>query len=255
MVGGTRPDGMTVTNRRTLSVPLAAPGNRVVYSTDGGRTWKQTWNATEGVNEVLVSQVNPRGQRSAPQPLRFVLDTKAPAAPRLALLDGIGGVSRSGRLHAARVEQNARIEYSLNGGGWTSNYAPAEGRNVVRVRQIDLAGNISRPSDRLVFTRKTAVNPVVVSLRRDTGPDKGDRITWDGRLPLRGLEPGATTQYSTDDGATWKVRFTPVLGENRVMVRQIDRVGNLSPPTAFSFTLIRRPGSLRALASLLGRPR
>jgi hypothetical protein len=139
----------------------------------------------------------------------------------------------------------------VNGSVWSSTYAPVVGVNTVRVRQIDLAGNVSRVSATLRFTLKTSVTPVAVALLRDTGPGAADRFTWDGRLSLRGVEPGARVQYSSDGGVTWRSRFTPLLGENRVSVRQIDRVGNVSASTAFSFTLVPRPGRLASLARLV----
>jgi hypothetical protein len=251
-VGGTRPDGTPVTNRRQPHLPLAAPDNRIVYSTNGGRTWRTAWRPAEGLNNVLVAQVNTRGHRSEAQSLRFVLDTKAPAAPKVVLLDRAGNVSRTGRLRISGQDLHSRVEYSVNGSDWSSTYAPVVGLNTVRVRQIDLVGNVSRASATLRFTLKSSARTVAVALLRDTGPGAADRITWDGRLSLRGVEPGARVQYSADGGVTWRRRFTPLLGENRVSVRQIDRVGNVSASTAFSFTLVPRPGRLASLARLVG---
>jgi hypothetical protein len=252
LVGGTRPDGTPVTSRRQLDLPLAAPGNRIVYSTNGGRTWRTTWRPAEGLNNVLVAQVNAHGHRSAAQSLRFVLDTKAPAAPKVALLDQAGNVSRTGRLRISGQDPQGRVEYSVNGSDWSSTYAPVVGLNTVRVRQIDLVGNVSRASATLRFTLKSSARTVAVALLRDTGPGAADRITWDGRLSLRGVEPGARVQYSIDGGVTWRRRFAPLPGENHVSVRQIDRVGNVSASTAFSFTLVPRPGRLASLARLVG---
>jgi len=152
MVGGTRPDGMLVTNRRTLSVPLAAPGNRVVYSMNGGRTWRRTWRAAEGLNDVLVVQIDARGIRSAHTRHRFVLDTKRPPAPRVTLLHRVGAASRTGRLRVTGVERGSQVEYSVNGGAWSAVYVPVQGVMAVRVRVVDLAGNVSRTTRVPVFT-------------------------------------------------------------------------------------------------------
>ena len=103
-----------------MVVSLAAPGNRVEYSTDGGRSWRTKWLATEGLNVVLVAQVDNRGIRSAPHQVRFVLDTKAPHVPLVALRDRDGNVSRTGLLRITAIERNARIEYSVNGSGWST---------------------------------------------------------------------------------------------------------------------------------------
>jgi hypothetical protein len=53
------------------------------------------------------------------------------------------------------------IEYSINGragwSNWTTDYAPAAGRNVVRVRQVDVAGNVSAASRALAFRLDTPI--------------------------------------------------------------------------------------------------
>lgn len=252
IVSGTLPDGTPVTTKRSMVVPLAAPGNRVEYSTDGGRSWRTKWLATEGLNVVLVAQVDTRGIRSAPHQVRFVLDTKAPPVPLVALRDRDGNVSRTGLLRITAIERNSRVEYSVNGSGWSTEYAPVEGRNVVSVRQIDIAGNVSRASAAIRFTKKSSVQAVDVTLRRDTGLSGTDGITWDGQLSLRAVEKGARVEYSTDGGVTWRRRFTAVLGENRVSVRQVDRVGNISAPTPFAFTLVPRRSQLPGLSRLVG---
>ena len=120
------------------------------------------------------------------------------------------------------------------------------------MRQIDIAGNVSRASAAIRFTKKSSVQAVDVTLRRDTGLSGTDGTTWDGQLALRDVEKGARVEYSTDGGVTWRRRFTAVLGENRVSVRQVDRVGNISAPTPFAFTLVPRRSQLPGLARLVG---
>ena len=250
--GGQRTDGVPVTNDRTLVISAAAAlGDRVVFSIDGGRTWRPTWTPVEGLNQLLVARINPRGQRSEGQSIRFVLDTTPPAAPRAALADGVGSVSRVGKLSLGAVEQGARVEYSVNGGPWSAAYAPVEGANSVRVRQIDLAGNVSKPSAAVSFTKKTTVAAVIASLANDTGTDRHDRVTWDPRLFIQGQERLARVEYSIDGGKTWTGRFVATLGMNRLFVRQIDRVGNVSAATEFSFTLVQPPHGTRSVFGIL----
>ncbi|WP_198363091.1 beta strand repeat-containing protein, partial [Burkholderia ubonensis] len=64
-----------------------------------------------------------------------------------------------------------------------------------------------------------------------------DHITNVGTLNVTGVEPGATVQYSVDNGAHWSTSFSAVEGTNNVQVRQIDVAGNTSSATSFSFTL------------------
>ncbi|WP_157648755.1 Ig-like domain-containing protein, partial [Burkholderia ubonensis] len=58
-----------------------------------------------------------------------------------------------------------------------------------------------------------------------------------GTLNVTGVEPGATVQYSVDNGAHWNTSFSAVEGTNNVQVRQTDIAGNTSSATSFSFTL------------------
>lgn len=60
----------------------------------------------EGLNDVLVRQVNVRGIPSPPERVRFVLDTKVPGVPRVVLADGVGGESH--RAIADRRRRTAR---------------------------------------------------------------------------------------------------------------------------------------------------
>lgn len=135
----------------------ADPGMRLQYSRDGGRHWTSTFSAREGSNTVQVRQVDGSGTASAATSFTFTLDRRRPEPPRVSLVGGAGGVQpaqASGVPAFAfkKQESLAAMQYSVNGGGWTSALSPVPGRNVVRVRQLDLAGNISRPSKAVVFT-------------------------------------------------------------------------------------------------------
>jgi hypothetical protein len=72
----------------------------------------------------------------------------------------------------------------------------------------------------------------------DSGVSSTDRVTNNGAVSVGGLIPGATVEYSTDGGATWRTSFTAVEGNNTVQVRQVDSTGNSSlASSALSFTL------------------
>jgi hypothetical protein len=232
--GGRRPDGMLMTNVGRVTVTRSSPDNTILYSVNGGRTWRPRFQAVEGLNDVLVVQVNTRGFRSSPSRLQFVLDRSSPPAPRVTVLQRAGVLSGTGQLSITGLRRQAVVEYSVNGGAWSSTYTPVEGRNVVRIRQTDLAGNRSLPSV-VRFVLKTRVGRLIVALRHPD-PDRVEPVTSDGKLLIRGRERGAFVQYSTDGGASWRRSFRPALGLNRLAVRQVDRVGNVSEPTAFEFT-------------------
>jgi hypothetical protein len=174
-----------------------------------------------------------------------VLDRGRPAAPTVRLARDTGRsatdrITREGALAAAGLESGARLEYSIDAGrSWTTTFSAREGLNVVRVRQTDVAGNVSAPSRPYRFTLDTVAPAPVVTLLRDTGVSGSDALTKDGRLRVRGIESGAWKRYSTDGGATWQRTFRAVRGSNMVRVRQVDVAGNVSLPAVVQFTLER----------------
>ena len=247
-----------ITRVGTLSIDLEADA-RAEYSRDGGRTWHGRFVPREGFNAVLVRQIDAAGNASAATTFTFVLDMAPPPPVRAVLADDTGRsasdrVTTDGRIAVVGRLPDATLEYSTDGGRrWAAAFAPREGVNVVRVRQIDLAGTPSRPSPTLRFVLDTIALMPTVRLTSDTGPSPSDRITWDGRLTVLGTEPAARVTYSTDGGATWAARVRPVGGRNHVLVRQVDRAGNASPSAGLSFILDRDSGNTTVTARPQGR--
>ena len=240
--------GTSATDRVTSDgrlVVTAEPGARIEYSTDGGRSWAPTFTARAGVNAFTVRQTDAAGNVSAATEFTFVLARSRPAAPSVRLVHDTGRsatdrITRDGALRAAGVTANAVLEYSVDAGRtWATTFSAREGLNVVRVRQTDVAGNVSAPSQAYRFTLDTVASAPVVTLVNATGGSGGDAITPDGRLRIRGLEPGASRRYSIDGGATWQRSFRPVRGGNMVRVRQEDVAGNVSLPAVVQFTIER----------------
>lgn len=193
----------------------------------------------QGANTAVFRQVAADGTPSTAQTVAIRFDSIAPSQPLVALRRaGPGGITNDPTLRIDRVENDARLQYSVNGGAWSTDYAPADGPNAVRIRALDDAGNASRPTAPVRFTLDRVAVAPAVALVADTGaPD--DRITLDARLRVTGVEPGARVQYSTDDGRTWKRSFDAVYGPNDVLVRQVDRAGNVSPAAGIAFTKLR----------------
>jgi hypothetical protein len=125
-----------------------APGFRAEYSRDGGETWQRGFRARPGSNTVLVRQVDRNGLASPATTFTFTLDRSRPLAPRMAVVAGgdapVALSISEGSLTVAGIEPGARVEYSVNGRAWTESLEPGAGRNNVRVRQVDVAGNVSR---------------------------------------------------------------------------------------------------------------
>jgi len=198
----------------------------------------------QGMNTAVFRQYGADGTSSTLQPVRINFDTTPPARPLVALRQARPeGLTNDPTLRVARVDTDARVQYSVNGAPFSDVYAPADGPTVVRIRCVDEAGNISRPSAPVRFRLDRAAAAPAVALRSDTG-EPGDRITTDGRLVVTGAERGARIEYSSDEGRTWKPRFQATFGRNDVLVRQRDRAGNHSDATAFSFTKVFASGTL-----------
>ncbi|WP_232448316.1 beta strand repeat-containing protein, partial [Burkholderia ubonensis] len=230
-----------ITNVGTLNLTGIETGATVEYSTDGGHTWSTSFNATEGLNDVQVRQIDVAGNTSDPTSFSFTLDTSA-AAPGVALTTDSGSsavdhVTNVGTLNLSGVEAGATVEYSTDGGHtWSTSFNATEGLNDVQVRQTDVAGNTSAATS-FSFTLDTSAAAPGVALTTDSGSSTSDHVTNVGTLNLTGVETGATVEYSTDGGHTWSTSFSAVEGLNDIQVRQTDIAGNTSSATSFSFTL------------------
>lgn len=138
-----------ITNRGRLDVDTA-PGFRARYSTDDGLTWRKSFRPREGVNTVLVQQVDRSGLASPATSFEFTLDRRRPVAPRVIVgqtgADGAFISAVQGALVNTRLEPGTHLEYSVNKGAWTADPGLTIGLNRIRVRQVDVAGNASRPS-------------------------------------------------------------------------------------------------------------
>lgn len=221
-------DSDRITSHGRLDVS-AAPGQTVQYSIDQGKTWKTSFKSRPGRNDVDVRTVDASGAVSSVTSFDFMLDRRAPVAPSLALTIDSGrsatdSVTNVADLAVGRRETDATLEYSVNGGRWTTTYAPVEGQNVVRVRQVDLAGNVSKPSNRLTFRLDTHSAPLVVAALVGTPRPAGS-------LPFVGMERGAVAQYSVDGGISWSPRRPAAAFRGATLVRQVDPAGNQSAAT------------------------
>ncbi|MFM7075374.1 MAG: Ig-like domain repeat protein, partial [Planctomycetaceae bacterium] len=238
--GSSATDG--ITSKGAVAVGNLESKATVQYSVTKGVTWVPTFTAVEGLNSVLVRQVDTAGNVSAAAALEFTLDTKLPLAPTVALKSDTGTsltdkITNVGTLSLGAVEASAFVEYSADAGAtWSDVFAAVEGVNNVLVRQRDLAGNVSAAT-KFAFTLDTVVGAPGVTLASDTGPSATDRVTSKGTLAVSDLESGARASYSTDGGVTWKTTFAAVQGKNAVWVRQSDVAGNVSSAVTLDFTL------------------
>jgi hypothetical protein len=251
--------GDRVTNVDDLRVSGLEAGASWDYSLDGGDSWFKgsgnTFSVPQGryrTGQVQVRQTDLAGNVSEPLTNfpAFTVDTEAPASPTMALLEDTG-VSDSDRITnqagilVGDLEANATWQYSLNGGQtWITDvgqgFAVPEGRygnGQVRVRQIDLAGNKSRPVNSFAAFTVDLTSPVEPDLALEEDTDTpGDNITSNGTIKVSRLEKGATWQYSVDAGSSWVagtgtsfVAAPGSYGVGQVQVRQTDVAGNQGP--------------------------
>src|SRR5690606_10174004 len=143
-------------------------GALVESSTDGTRWTTSAPTAVEGAKRVQVRQPDVAGNVWAPGVLSFTLDTTI-AAPSIALVSDTGasatdGITKTGTYTVSGTEAGAMVEYSTDGGTWTTTAPTAvEGANTIQVRQTDVAGNVSAPAT-LSFVLDTTVAAPTIAL-------------------------------------------------------------------------------------------
>jgi large repetitive protein len=272
-----------ITNSGVVSVSGLAPGATSQYSINSGKTWTTiTGNSFtltgDGVKSVVVRQTDLAGNVSSiSTPFTFMLDTVAPNAPTLVLVKSTGSsnednedagisssgvVTNSGVVNVSKLETVATSQYSLDSGNtWTtitgtSFTLTGDGNKSVKVRQIDLAGNVSTSSSALSFTLDTTVIAPTLALAKDTGISSTDGITNSGVVNIAGMEAGATSQYSLNGGNTWtKINGSSFNltddGTKSVIVRQTDLAGNVSTnSTTLNFTLDTKASTAPTIGSI-----
>jgi len=239
-----------LTNVSSVGVTGIELGASWQYSVDGGSQWfggsGGSFTLPDGsyaANAVRVQQTDIAGNTAMAMLGAITVDTTAPPAPSMALqtVQAVTDypVSNSGALLLSEVELSAAVQYSIDGqSSWTSAFVAKEGYNQVVARQTDLAGNVSPASAPYAFILDTvAPAKPALALAQDTGSSASDNITSNGSLLVSAAEAGATVTYSIDAGINWSSDFALKEGVNAVQVRQTDVAGNVSPVTAYSFTL------------------
>ena len=162
----------------TSTVPTANP-NIGTIPLPSDAPWSDKPVFAEGVNTVWVRVTDVAGNQRM-QSFTFTLDTKAPTAPSIQLIEDSGavdGITSNGKIAITGLESHTDggWEYSVDGGQkWIEGKANngtteavldlttlGDGAKQVQVRQYDAAGNVSKESDTLDFTLDTSVPPVI----------------------------------------------------------------------------------------------
>ncbi|UYF98685.1 Ig-like domain-containing protein [Halomonas sp. GD1P12] len=245
-----------ITQNGTVNVDNIVEGAVWEYSVDAGANWETgsgtSFTLSEGVytaGQVLARQTSADNVLGATRALGPVtVDTKAPTEPSVALETDTGsqpGVTANGTLLIADLEPGAFWEISLNGGAdWQTGSGDrfvlppgSYAQGIIEVRQTDGAGNVS-PSG-TVGNVGAGDGTLTVVTTRPEAPSvtlEGAPVTNDATATVGNLQPGATWEYSLDDGQTWQPgtgdTFTlpeGSYGAEVVQVRQTDGAGNVSP--------------------------
>uniref|UniRef100_Q3APA8 Uncharacterized protein n=1 Tax=Chlorobium chlorochromatii (strain CaD3) TaxID=340177 RepID=Q3APA8_CHLCH len=181
--------------------------------------------------------------------LTVTVDTTAPTAPTLALATDSGssnsdGITNVGTVNVTGIETNATWQYSTNGGtNWSNGTgtsftlaAATYAVDAIRVRQTDVAGNVSGEGKIATAVTIDSSAPVAPTLAfTDAGTSTTDGHTSNNTITVTGIESNATWQYSTNGGTNWSngtgTSFTIVDGTynaNTIKVKQTDVAGNVS---------------------------
>jgi VCBS repeat-containing protein len=249
-----------ITNDGTILIGNIEAGATFEYSTNGGVTWTMgsgtSFTLAEGVYaNVQVRQTDVAGNVSTVTTLGAVtVDVSAPAALTGTLVSDTGTsptdrITSNGAITIGSLESGATWQYSTNGGvtwqaGSATGFTLAEGTySDVRVRQIDVAGNVGPATSLGGITVDVSVSAPTARLSLDTGLSATDGITSNGAVVVTGLETGARAQYSTNGGTTWidVTGSTFSLGAGTytgVQVRQIDLAGNISAATSMGTIVV-----------------
>jgi len=117
-------------------------------------------------------------------------------------------------------------------------------------------GNSSSTTTSLVLDTVAPVAPGV-TLATDSGTSNSDGLTNNSLLNVTGLEPGATWQYSLNNGTTWLTgtgnTISGITGDglHNVYVRQSDAAGNTSNTGNVAFVLDTTAPNVPTLALAL----
>jgi hypothetical protein len=172
--------------------------------------------------------------------LNFTLDTKAPAMPTIALAvdsgtSGSDRITNNGTLAIGGMENGAAAQYSIDGGTtWTTSFHAVEGTNNVRVRQVDLAGNISTASS-LVFTMDTKAPTAAFSSAQSSGNSGavllGGTAEANSVLTIYDLTAGTVAgTLSVGNTGTWTFTTSKLSGIHTFSLSAKDIAGNVGTP-------------------------
>ena len=195
--GSSSSDGITKVG--TLVVGGIGTGNTAQYSIDAGTTWTSSFTAAQGVNNVLVRQIDAAGNGSPTASLSFTYDTTI-ATPTVALTTNSGSttdaISNDAALTLSAAAGDVTRSITINGGTASGTYtAPTtDGSYTVVVTDTDTAGNTANAT--LSFTRDTT-DPVFTSAATANFAENGTGTAY----TVAASDTSLITSYAISGGA------------------------------------------------------
>ena len=255
---------------------------RVKADVNGNWTFTPENDLGNGAHSITVTAVDDAGNASVPSDaFGFTVDTAPPVKPTIGTVtDDAGAVT--GNVTAGGVTDDTKPEFKGKAeanstviikdgntelgrvladanGNWafTPSKALAEGSHSITVTAVDLAGNVSVPSESFGFSVDTLppAKPTILSVVDDVGTITGkvtkSGITDDAKPEFSGKAEANSTVIIKDGSAeigrvqadaTGNWSFTPVValsdGAHSITVTAADKAGNLSVPSdVFGFTV------------------
>ncbi|WP_298627779.1 Ig-like domain-containing protein [uncultured Legionella sp.] len=218
------------TSGPVVDVVVQNPDGQKIISTDGYTYLQSGKPMPPAISSVVDNGGNPIGNGGTTNDTTPTIEGTAQPGTTVTLYDN-GNVIGS----AIAVATN---------GNWTF-FTPilGNGPHSITATATDGAGNVSDFSTPAFnFTIETELPPSpMLTLEHETSPG----ITNDGTVNVTGLVPGATWQYSMDEGTTWTagIGTSFVLPDGtynagQVLAAQTDAAGNTSPTGALAPVIV-----------------
>jgi hypothetical protein len=282
-------DGITNAKNPTFSgtsepfaaVNLYSNGSLVPFATTQANISGQ-WSYTvpnggwsDGTYRVTATQMDVAGTTSAAAtPFTVVIDTQKPPAPRVTGIAPDTGKSNDGITTAKNLtisgtaQPNSMIAILLNGvllgntmsgsnGTWTFDNTAmtlANGNYTITAQAIDVAGNVSDPSDAFNLTVETVGSPAIAGVSLSTAGSGQQSFSILGVAPPNDsvqVSLGGTLlgSVNADGGGKWSYVYTPTSttlasGVYSFTAVAMDASGNVSAPS--SAFLLQIGGGLTA---------
>ena len=245
------------------------------YSLDAGKSWKEGSGYHFDLNhgtypagriQARVTDVAGNSGTVFKHPQQIIIDSKAPSQPSFELEEDTGlksddYITNNAQINVFRIESGAIGQYQIksadNDDNWVTvnndspmfifNLEQNQTYNIdeIKVRQIDVAGNISDPNTNKAIFVIDNEKPSAPSftLAHDTGIKDSDNITQNNQVNVA-VETNAIWHYRVsklfDDfgiwsDGSWKVgsgtsfKFQSDNGKYKIQLKQIDLAGNESP--------------------------